>query len=59
MDKIAGLNRQAVLVVCSLLTRYLDPNVPEELMSAYCPMGVDVHRAIPVTNGATHFPPGA
>lgn len=59
VDKITiKLNRQAVFAVRDLLILYLDPNVPGALMSIWD--STEGNRCcIPVTNGATNFPPGA
>ena len=59
VDKITiRLNRQAVYAVRIPLILYLDPNVPEALMSIWdCTEGNEY--STPVTNGATNFPFGA
>ena len=57
VNEIAGLDRQAEFVIWSPSIHYLDPNVPEGLVSMWSEG--DKALPIPVTNGATHFPPGA
>ena len=58
VNKITWLTDQAWFTVCSKLIHYLDPNVPEALVSMRDCMERN-HCFVPVTNGATHFPPGA